>query len=430
MAEPVQGESGEIRLCGIWAKNRAEWLTTLLGFCRVRTVAVGFYDAMGDEAVDFIVKQTTLQTIFLAGEYIDKVINMKKKGMLESVDRIVTYDNEYTQAQKDGAAEVGLTCMTWKEALEVGKANPNEQMQEISTKDVYIMSYTSGTTGDAKGVKLTSRMLLTVVDTVLTRLRITAESRCISYLPLPHSFEQCMMGMALQTGCKIGYYQGNPAKLVEDCGLLQPTVFPSVPRLYNRIYGQIKAKFDAATGCKAWLAGKALASKSQALEANASYTSGCYDFLVFNKVKALLGGKVEYMVTGSAPIDLAVLNFLKVAFCCPIMEGYGLTETCGASSITSADDPVAGHVGGPIECVKFRLRDVPEMNYLATDKPYPRGEVQMMGTNVTKGYYKRPDKTAEAFDAEGWFCSGDVAVVYPNGSVKIIDRAKNIFKLS
>jgi long-subunit acyl-CoA synthetase (AMP-forming) len=113
-------------LCGIWAKNRAEWLTTLLGFCRVRTVAVGFYDAMGDEAVDFIVKQTTLQTIFLAGEYIDKVINMKKKGMLESVDRIVTYDNEYTQAQKDGAAEVGLTCMTWKEALEVGKANADE----------------------------------------------------------------------------------------------------------------------------------------------------------------------------------------------------------------------------------------------------------------------------------------------------------------
>jgi long-chain acyl-CoA synthetase len=303
-------------------------------------------------------------------------------------------------------------------------------MQEIGTKDVYIMSYTSGTTGDAKGVKLTSRMLLTVVDTVLTRLRITNGSRCISYLPLPHSFEQCMMGMALQTGCKIGYYQGNPAKLVEDCGLLQPTVFPSVPRLYNRIYGQIKAKFDAATGCKAWLAGKALASKSAALEANATYTSGCYDFLVFNKVKALLGGKVEYMVTGSAPIDLAVLNFLKVAFSCPIMEGYGLTETCGASSITASEDPVAGHVGGPIECVKFRLRDVPEMNYLSTDKPYPRGEVQMMGTNVTKGYYKRPDKTAEAFDEEGWFCSGDVATVYPNGSVKIIDRAKNIFKLS
>lgn len=136
------------------------------------------------------------------------------------------------------------------------------------------------------------------------------------------------------------------------------------------------------------------------------------------------------MVTGSAPIDLAVLNFLKVCFCCPIMEGYGLTETCGASSITAANDPVAGHVGGPIECVKFRLRDVPEMNYLSTDKPYPRGEIQMSGCNVTKGYYKREDKTKEAYDTDGWFCSGDVGLIYPNGAVKIIDRAKNIFKLS
>lgn len=292
------------------------------------------------------------------------------------------------------------------------------------------MSYTSGTTGDAKGVKLTHRMLLTVVDTVLTRVNLHRGSRAISYLPYPHSFEQCMMGMALQVGCKIGYYQGNPAKLVEDCSLLKPTIFPSVPRLYNRIYGQIKAKFDAATGCKAWLGGKALASKTAALNTDATYTSGCYDFMVFNKVKALLGGEVDYMVTGSAPIDLAVMNFLKVCFCCPILEGYGLTETAGASSVTQTNDPVAGHVGGPLECVKFRLRDVPEMNYLSTDKPYPRGEVQMQGCNVTEGYFKRPDKTAEAFDGSQWFSSGDVAVIYPNGTVKIIDRAKNIFKLS
>jgi len=136
------------------------------------------------------------------------------------------------------------------------------------------------------------------------------------------------------------------------------------------------------------------------------------------------------MVTGSAPIDLDVLQFLKVCFCCPVLEGYGLTETSGATSVTDCKDPLAGHVGGPLDICKFRLRDVPEMGYLATNKPYPRGEVQMKGMNVTTGYYKREDKTAEAFDEEGWFCSRDVGVIYPNGSVKIIDRAKNIFKLS
>jgi len=144
----------------------------------------------------------------------------------------------------------------------------------------------------------------------------------------------------------------------------------------------------------------------------------------------MLGGKVQAAVTGSAPIDKTVLNFLKMCFCCPIMEGYGLTETSGATSVTDTKDPHSGHVGGPLDCSKFRLKDVPEMSYLSTDKPYPRGELQIMGSNVTSGYYKRPDKNAEAFDDEGWFNSGDVVEVWPNGCVRIIDRSKNIFKLA
>lgn len=136
------------------------------------------------------------------------------------------------------------------------------------------------------------------------------------------------------------------------------------------------------------------------------------------------------MITGSAPIDAAVLELLKVAFCCPFMEGYGLTETSGGSSVTFPADPVTGHVGGPLPCVKWRIKDVEAMGYTHKDKPYPRGELCMKGSSVTTGYYKRPDKTAEAFDSEGWFLTGDVCQVYPNGSVKIIDRSKNIFKLS
>ena len=136
------------------------------------------------------------------------------------------------------------------------------------------------------------------------------------------------------------------------------------------------------------------------------------------------------MVTGSAPIDKAVLDFIKVCFSCPVLEGYGLTETASAGCITDKADPVSGHVGGPLEGAKIRLKDLPEMQYLSTDKPYPRGEVCMKGPAIFGGYYKRPDKTAECFDSEGWFLSGDVGMVYPNGSVRIIDRSKNIFKLS
>lgn len=144
----------------------------------------------------------------------------------------------------------------------------------------------------------------------------------------------------------------------------------------------------------------------------------------------MLGGNVRVMLTGSAPIDKQVIDFLKICFSCPILEGYGLTESAAATCIMDQDDTVTGHVGGPCESVKLRLKDLPEMSYMSSDKPYPRGECCMKGPSIFTGYYKRPDKTAEAFDAEGWFLTGDVVQIYPNGSIKIIDRSKNIFKLS
>lgn len=98
--------------------------------------------------------------------------------------------------------------------------------------------------------------------------------------------------------------------------------------------------------------------------------------------------------------------------------------------MVDTDDNEGGHVGGPMECIKLCLKDLPEMEYLSSDKPYPRGEICFKGPALFAGYYKRLDKTREAFDEEDWFKTGDVGVVYPNGAVKIIDRSKNIFKLS
>lgn len=138
---------------------------------------------------------------------------------------------------------------------------------------------------------------------------------------------------------------------------------------------------------------------------------------------------MKLLVTGSAPISRDVANFLKCAFCVPIMEGYGQTEVGGACVATHESDPMTQHVGGPTGSGKIRLRDVPEMGYLATDRP-PRGEIQFFGPCVFKGYFKNEEKTKEAFDEDGWLNSGDVGTIFENGSIKIIDRAKNIFKLS
>jgi long-chain acyl-CoA synthetase len=201
-----------------------------------------------------------------------------------------------------------------------------------------------------------------------------------------------------------------------------------VPRLYNRIYGKIQDKFKDATGVKAWLINKAVAAKMYYHKNGEGLHHKLYDKLVFNKVKGILGGKVRMMITGSAPIAPEVLDFLKIAFCSEICEGYGMTETCAGSFVTFPGDPNTGHVGGPLQNVKVKLRDIPEMGYLSTNDP-PKGEVCMWGPSIMKGYFRNPEKTAEAFSGE-WLLSGDVGVVLPNGAVKIVDRAKNIFKLS
>lgn len=235
---------------------------------------------------------------------------------------------------------------------------------------------------------------------------------------------------------RIGYFSGDPLKLMEDCAILQPTFFPSVPRLYNKIYGKLIDKFKEATGIKGSLINTAVSSKLAKLQSGGGFTHCLYDKIVFNKVKAMLGGKVKVMLTGSAPIDGKVLNMLKICFCCPIIEGYGMTESSGGSLTTFPDDPETGHVGGVLQNVKLRLRDIPEMNYYHTD-PNPRGEIVFYGSSVMSGYFKNAEKSFEAFSdpttntrKDGWMHSGDVGMVFPNGSVKIIDRAKNIFKLS
>ena len=121
--------------------------------------------------------------------------------------------------------------------------------------------------------------------------------------------------------------------------------------------------------------------------------------------------------------------------CCPLIEGFGMTETTGTGFVTESDDPKPGHVGGPNVTLEYRLEDIPEMKYMTDDKdkngnPMPRGEICLRGSGITQGYYKDLEKTKETIDKGNWLHTGDVGQINLNGSVKIIDRKKNIFKLS
>jgi long-chain acyl-CoA synthetase len=212
--------------------------------------------------------------------------------------------------------------------------------------------------------------------------------------------------------------------------VLKPTVFPTVPRILNRIHSKILEGVAAKGGFAEWLFTKAIREKQEALLTTGQLTHPVYDRTVFKKIRDILGGRVRLISTGAAPINGDVLTFLKSAFSCALLEGYGQTEGL-ILTVTDRDDALgAGTVGGPCPNTKFRLRDIPEMNYLSTDVPNPRGELQYWGNTMFKGYYNNPERTKEAFSEDGWINTGDVAVVMPNGSIKIVDRAKNIFKLN
>lgn len=177
------------------------------------------------------------------------------------------------------------------------------------------------------------------------------------------------------------------------------------------------------------MAKKAVDTKLYYLRQSGHLHHWLYDRLIFNTMKQRLGGSVRIMITGSAPISGDVLEFLKICFCCDICEGYGMTETCAGSCLTFEGDPTVGIVGGPLQNVKIRLKDIPEMGHLHTN-PIPAGEVCFWGPSIMKGYFRNPEKTKEAFTEDGWLRSGDVCCVFKNGAMKIVDRAKNIFKLS
>jgi long-chain acyl-CoA synthetase len=241
--------------------------------------------------------------------------------------------------------------------------------------------------------------------------------------------------MLSYVGGAIGFYCGDVKKLREDLETLKPTLFISVPRLYNRFYETIQEILHRKSGVERIVVDRATASKLHYLRNGNYYTHKIYDQLVFKKVKDVLGGRVRQLLCGSAAISSDVIDFLKIAWCAPVLEGYGCSETCAGSFITLPEDGSSGHVGGVLPHSEFKLIDVPDMRYSsrdtdATGHPQPRGELLIRGFGVSAGYYKADEATSESFDKDGWFHTGDIARINPNGSISIIDRKKNFFKLA
>ncbi|NWU23070.1 ACSL5 ligase, partial [Dyaphorophyia castanea] len=413
---------------GIFAQNRPEWIISEYACYTYSMVAVPLYDTLGPEAIVYIVNKADISVVICdtpaKAEVLLKNCEDKKTPCLKIIVLMDLFDKEL----KDRGAKVGIEILSLQEVEELGRNNIREPVPP-KPEDLSVVCFTSGTTGNPKGAMLTHQNVVSNAAAFLrcteNTIECTSSDVAISYLPLAHMFERVVQAVVYSCGAKVGFFQGDIKLLTDDMKTLKPTLFPVVPRLLNRVYDKIQS--GANTPVKRHLLNFAVFMKMAEIKQGIIRNDSIWDKLVFKKVQETMGGRVRIMVTGAAPISPSVLTFLRAALGCQIFEAYGQTECSAGSTFSMPGDWTTGHVGAPLACNIIKLDDVEEMSYFSSNN---EGEVCIKGPNVFKGYLKDPEKTAEAIDKDGWLHTGDIGKWLPNGTLKIIDRKKNIFKLA
>ena len=453
-----------IPLLAIYAKNSPEWMISEQSIFSLGGATVPLYDTLGAESLSHILCETEVGVIVVGGDVEGrKVFECKKAGNLPSLKAVIVVGGGCDAGLVEEGAEAGLRVESFQRVEAIGfdkrfgndNSNDNGSGNSSSTQSKTTLAfgdfrlptpstlatfcYTSGTTGPPKGALITHSNLVSLIHSITSMgFDLNSNDRHMSYLPLAHIFERVVtLGMTAHGG-SVSFISGGPDRLVEDWVATRPTIVPVAPRVLNKIYDKINNGLAAQGGTKKTVFDYALRQKRRALEVHNKLTHPVWDKLLFRKISRALGlDCVRIMCSGSAPLSPSVMSFFRCLLSCPIVEGYGQTEGTGGASISSPDDQkTLGHVGGPITCAEVRLVDVPEMEYTNKDRSHRgqdcvgRGEIWIRGPTVFQGYYKNKEKTDECLTGDGWLQSGDIGLWRPDGQLQIIDRKKNIFKLS
>uniref|UniRef100_A0A8C7TE53 Long-chain-fatty-acid--CoA ligase n=1 Tax=Oncorhynchus mykiss TaxID=8022 RepID=A0A8C7TE53_ONCMY len=395
-----------------------QWIISELACYTYSMVAVPLYDTLGHEALEFIIKKADISTVLCDKQNkAETLLENCEKGETPELKTIILMDAFDTELTARGA-KCGVDILSLKEVEALGKDHLHKPVPP-KPEDLSIICFTSGTTGDPKGAMLTHENVVSDAAGVIKTFEVSED--------IEFTESACVLSQTVLygAGARVGFFQGDIKLLPDDMKYLQPTVFPVVPRLLNRVYDKVQS--GAQTPFKKWLLNFAIDRKLAEVKEGVIRKDSIWDKLIFHKVQESLGGRVRVMVTGAAPISPSVLNFLRASLGCQIFEAYGQTECTAACSFTMPGDATSGHVGAPIPCNIVKLVDVEEMNYFASNG---EGEVCIKGKNVFIGYLKDPEKTAEALDKDGWLHTGDIGKWLPSGVLKIVDRKKNIFKLA
>jgi len=403
----------------ILSENRPEWIFADFAVLALGAADSPIYSTLTPQQVLYILNDSEARVVFVSN-----LAQARKITQVRSEAKHLKHVIQMDEAPLEGNLSFDEVRAKGRLALEKAPEAARTLASGVRPDDLATLIYTSGTTGDPKGVMLTHSNL---VSNVLAAGRLFEglgpEDIALSFLPLSHIFERTAHYVLLRSGITIAYAEGFdkvPQNMVE----VRPTIMVSVPRLYEKMYARINEKVAADPPLRQRVFRWALAVGREAFHHRAKRTTpGAWlklrlalaDRLVFAKIRERTGGRLRLFISGGAPLAREIAEFFGAAGFL-ILEGYGLTETSPVITANFPDDFKPGSVGKPLPGVEVKIAD--------------DGEILTRGPHVMKGYFKKPEATAEAVDKDGWFHTGDIGVFDQAGFLIITDRKKDLIVTS
>jgi len=402
---------------GIYSVNCIWWQVAQFGSLYAGCIPVPVYDSLGPNAASYIASHAECRVVIAHKKNVEKAIKILDD--YPKLEKIITMDN-FVLAKNE-------KLMTISDFIELGK--DHELMDPKLTKDdIAMIMYTSGSTGKPKGCVLTQEGVIAGgnglggMGTSVTHL-----DTYFSFLPLAHIYELCSQTTLLCQGARIGFYSGDMRNMMSDVQALHPTIMCGVPRVFNRVYDGMMSKINALPYVVKKTILYAIKHKNDCL-LSGKRPSAVLDQLLLSKFSNVLGGRLRLIVNGGAPILPHVYEFCRAAITPNIIQGYGLTEICAAGCVQQCGDPNPNTVGPVAITIDLKLRKVPGMEYDPRAEE-PTGEIMFKGPSLFREYYKNPELTKDAL-VDGWFATGDIGKIRKDGTIQIIDRVKQLVKLS
>ncbi|KAL3125352.1 hypothetical protein niasHT_000942 [Heterodera trifolii] len=429
----------------IFSETRKEWMISAIACFKLGLPIVTVYPTLGDEAIAFALAECDAVLAFTSRPLLSKVFasikdcpQLKRVVYFSELHALAEVAENAPDAIKGAFKSIGRELYSFNALKALGHSQEKLE-RKVQPDDLAMIMYTSGTTGKPKGVLLSHRNIIATASGQSAVISVSTSDTIIGYLPLAHILEVCAEIICLSKGCRVGY--SSPSTLHDravkikrgttgDCVELKPTLIACVPAVMDKIFKAVLDEVKEKSPIQREIFRICYERKRNRFEGG--YKSLVMDSLAFAKISKMLGGNLRFVISGGAPLNPETQRFMNICFCCPVVQGYGLTETCGGATLADEHDLSTGSVGPPLRSCEIRLREWEEAGYLPTNSP-PQGEVLTHGANVALGYFKDDEKTKEDFielDGKRWFATGDIGQFREDGSLCIIDRKKDLIKLS